>query len=146
MTPDRVVTLRADGLLLAVDVTRVQEVLEDGVLTPVPLADPALSGLLNLRGQVVEVIDVRRRLGRTPAAPGDAGTVYVTTVGTGAVGLRVDEVGEVVDVGEPVVEVPETVAAAIRAVAVGVVRVTDGLAVLLDVDRVVGAVPAGGGR
>ena len=65
-------TFRVGGLLVGVDVERVQEVLHDPELTPVPLAHESVVGLLNLRGQIVTAIDARRRLGLTAAAPRSA--------------------------------------------------------------------------
>ena len=49
-------------LLVGVDVDAVQEVTAGGEVTPVPLAPPVVSGLLNLRGQIVTAIDLRRSL------------------------------------------------------------------------------------
>ncbi|MEO8695785.1 MAG: chemotaxis protein CheW, partial [Acidimicrobiales bacterium] len=63
MSQRRFCTFYADGLLLGIAIERVEEVLRDQTITPVPLADPAIAGLINLRGQIVTAIDARRRLG-----------------------------------------------------------------------------------
>ena len=56
-------TFSVDGLFFGVEVYRVQEVIRYQEMTPVPLAPPVVKGLINLRGQIVLAIDVRRALG-----------------------------------------------------------------------------------
>ena len=63
-------TFSLDGLLFGIEVGRIQEVLSYQEMTPVPLAPPAVLGLINLRGQIVAAVDLRRRLGLRERAPG----------------------------------------------------------------------------
>lgn len=99
-------TLTAGNLLLGIQVDRVQEVLRDTAITPVPLAHPAIRGLINLRGQIVTAIDLRRRLG-LPEAPADASFMTVVLgVGDEALALVVDGVGDVVQVPADSFEAP----------------------------------------
>jgi hypothetical protein len=63
MTEHRFCSFTVGGLLFGIDVARVQEVLGTQPVTPVPLAQPSVVGLINLRGQVVTAVDARRRLG-----------------------------------------------------------------------------------
>ncbi|HSL16467.1 MAG TPA: chemotaxis protein CheW [Methylomirabilota bacterium] len=99
-------TLTAGNLLLGIQVDRVQEVLRDTAITPVPLAHPAIRGLINLRGQIVTAIDLRRRLG-LPEAPADASFMTVVLgVGAEALALVVDGVGDVVQVPADSFEAP----------------------------------------
>jgi purine-binding chemotaxis protein CheW len=65
----RCCTFLVDGRCFAVDADLVAEVLQATRLNMVPLAAPAIAGLLNLRGRIVPVIDLRVRLGFTPAPP-----------------------------------------------------------------------------
>jgi len=99
-------TLRIGELLLGIDVGKIQEVLRDVSLTPVPLAHPAIRGLINLRGQIVTAIDLRRRLGlegldETAGFP----TMVLDSVDE-PVALMVDSVGDVVDVDAESFEAP----------------------------------------
>ena len=84
--------LLADGLY-GLDVARVHEVLRPQPLTRVPLAPPAVAGLLNLRGQIVPAVDLRTLLGIAPlASPG--GLVVVRST-DGLTALVVDAIGDV---------------------------------------------------
>ncbi len=68
MTRRQFATFALDGQDYGIQVESVQEVLRHSVRTPVPLAPEAIGGLINLRGQVVTAVDLRRRLG-LPAFP-----------------------------------------------------------------------------
>jgi purine-binding chemotaxis protein CheW len=63
-------TFRVATLEFGVEVMKVQEVLRAQSMTVVPLAPDAISGLVNLRGQIVTAIDMRRRLGLADRDPG----------------------------------------------------------------------------
>ncbi|MCX8156380.1 MAG: chemotaxis protein CheW [Verrucomicrobiae bacterium] len=126
-------TFTVDRYLFGAPVTRVQEVVRNQAMTPVPLAAPEIRGLLNLRGQIVTAIDLRRRLG-LPERQADAAPVHVLlSDGDGAVSLMVDQVEDVQEVSPDILEEPpETVDAAIRALLRGVARRDDRLLLLLD--------------
>ncbi len=64
-------TFHVGSYLFGVEVALVQEVVRMQVFTPVPLSGPEVSGLINLRGEVLTAIDVRARLGLPPST-GDA--------------------------------------------------------------------------
>jgi purine-binding chemotaxis protein CheW len=131
-------TFRVGDLLLGVEVLRVQEVIRDQVLTPVPLAHRSVSGLINLRGQIVTAIDLRVRLGLAAAA-GDEPKLNVVVQQDGdAVALRVDEIGDVAEVGAESFEpTPETVRGTLRDLVVGVHKLEGRLLLVLDIDRVI---------
>ena len=63
-------TFFLDGMFFGVEVLKVQEVLRYQEMTQVPLAPPVVSGLINLRGQIVTAIDLRRRLNLRPERRG----------------------------------------------------------------------------
>src|SRR3954470_2572371 len=85
-------------LFFGVDVLRVQEVLRFQQMTRVPQAPEVIEGLINLRGQIVPAIDMRRRLGLPPRTGGQVPTNVVIRTDDGAVSLLVDEIGDVLDV------------------------------------------------
>src|SRR4051794_41716918 len=76
-TSGQLATFRLDGDLYGVEVEHVQEVRRSQNLTRVPLAPPAVAGLINLRGQVVTAIELRERLGRPPRPAGTDAVVIV---------------------------------------------------------------------
>lgn len=82
------------GHCFAVPSSEVAEVLHAGSITPVPLSTDAIAGLIHLRGQIVPVIDMRRRLGLGDALPSGGG-LLVVRLGDDLYALRVDEVLDV---------------------------------------------------
>ena len=131
-------TFHVGPLFLGVEVIKVQEVLRYLRLTRVPLASSVVRGLINLRGQIVTAIDLRRRLG-LPDRAGDAHpTNVVVRTDEGAVSLLVDDVHDVVDVSEDVFErPPETLRGPARELVLGAYKLPTGLLLHLHVDRVV---------
>ena len=121
----------------ALDVTRVQEVLRPLPVTPLPLAPPAVRGLLNLRGRIVPAVDLRAVLGLPPAAPGAApGGHLIVFDGDSPVSLIVDSIGDVRRaVGAALVPVPHTLDGPARDLVAGALPRPDGLLLALDLDR-----------
>jgi purine-binding chemotaxis protein CheW len=132
----RYCTFHVDGLLLGVDVELVQEVLGDAPQTRVPLADPCVLGLMNLRGQIVTAVDARRRLGLAPRATGEPSTNVVVRIAHESMSLVVDREGEVVDLdGRDIESLPENVSATIRNFVTGACNIDQSLLLLLDTPR-----------
>jgi purine-binding chemotaxis protein CheW len=131
-------TLTAGNLLLGIQVDRVQEVLRDTAITPVPLAHPAIRGLINLRGQIVTAIDLRRRLG-LPEAPADGSFMTVVLgVGDEALALVVDGVGDVVQVPADSFEAPpDTLRGDARRMIGGAHKLERRLLLVLNLDTVI---------
>jgi purine-binding chemotaxis protein CheW len=131
-------TFTVDGLLLGLPVARVEEVLRRQRLTRVPLASDAVGGLLNLRGQIVLAVDLRRRLGSADPAPVDEAMHVVVRAHEALHSLLVDGIGDVVDFGAQAPDrVPERVPPQLRDLATRVYRLPDRLVLMLDVDRLV---------
>ncbi|MGA7121282.1 MAG: chemotaxis protein CheW [Polyangiaceae bacterium] len=116
-----------------VDVTRVQEVIRYQEMTRVPLASPVISGLINLRGQIVTALDMRARLGLPERPAGRLPMNVVVRTDDGAVSLLVDEIGDVVEVAESNREsAPETLAPNARELIAAVCKLKDRLLLVLD--------------
>jgi purine-binding chemotaxis protein CheW len=126
------------GHYFGLEVLKVQEVIRQQEMTRVPLASPVVSGLINLRGQIVTAIDLRRRLGLPDRAADQAPINVVVQTDDGAVSLLVDEIGDVLEVGEDLFErPPETLAGVGREVIRGAYKLPDRLLLILDLDRTV---------
>ncbi|MGO9095620.1 MAG: chemotaxis protein CheW [Bryobacteraceae bacterium] len=125
-------------LFFGVDVLRVQEVLRFQQMTRVPLAPDVIEGLINLRGQIVTAIDMRRRLGLPPRAGGQTPMNMVVRTVDGAISLLVDEIGDVLDVDAATYErPPENLEPAARDLIRGVYKLKDRLLLVLDAERTV---------
>ncbi|HWQ95624.1 MAG TPA: chemotaxis protein CheW [Gammaproteobacteria bacterium] len=92
------VTFRLDNETYGVNVMQVQEVLRMTEIAPVPGAPGYVLGIINLRGNVVTVIDTRKRFGLEPREVDDATRIVITEIEQQVMGMLVDSVAEVVDV------------------------------------------------
>lgn len=90
------VTFRLDNETYGVNVMQVQEVLRYSEIAPVPGAPSYVLGIINLRGNVVTVIDTRQRFGLLSAEVGDNTRVVIIEVDKQVIGILVDSVAEVV--------------------------------------------------
>src|SRR6201996_1703925 len=99
-------TFYVADLFFAVDVLNVQEVLRFQQMTPVPQAPGVIEGLINLRGQIVTAIDMRRRLDLPPRDGDKSPMNIVVRTSDGAVSLLVDEIGDVLDMDAATYERP----------------------------------------
>jgi purine-binding chemotaxis protein CheW len=106
MSPAQLSTFSVDGYLFGAEVALVQEVIRYQPMTRVPLAPPALAGLINLRGTVIPAVDLRRRLGFPERAAGELPMDVVVRTRDGLVSLLVDRIGDVVEVDEETFEAP----------------------------------------
>jgi len=137
-TSGQFATFFVADLFFGVDVLRVQEVLRFQQMTRVPQAPEVIEGLINLRGQIVTAIDMRRRLG-LPARAGDQTPMnMVVRTEDGAVSLLVDEIGDVLDMDAANYErPPENLDPSAREIIRGVYKLKDRLLLVLDAERTV---------
>ena len=126
-------TFYLDGLLFGVELKSVQEVVRSLDMTQVPLAPAVVSGLINLRGQIVTAVDLRKRLELQPRAANATVMNVVVRSEDGAVSLQVDEIGDVVEVEDSTFEPPpETLRGTVRSIIIGVHKLNDRLMHVLD--------------
>jgi purine-binding chemotaxis protein CheW len=132
-------TFYLDNFFLGVEVLKVQEVIRYQTMTRVPLAQAVVRGLINLRGQIVTAIDLRRRL-EMPDRPADELPMNVVIrTEEGTVSFLVDEIGDVLEVQDDQFEPPpETVRGVSRELIRGVYKMKDRLLLILDTDQVIG--------
>src|SRR5437016_3740954 len=131
-------TFWLDRLYCGIAVKQVQEIMRSQQMTRVPLASRMVRGLINLRGQIVTAIDLRRRLGLADRPAAGNGINVVVRTEEGLLSLLVDEIGDVCQVEENAFErLPETVQGTARELLSGVYKFEDRLLLILDLDRVV---------
>jgi purine-binding chemotaxis protein CheW len=128
------------GHLYGVGVEHVQEVLRAPTLTRVPLAPPAVAGLINLRGQVVTAIERREQLGLPHRDEGSTAILIVVRLRGEVVSLIVDSIGDVVDVSTDDFEAPpDTLEGRARELILGAYKLSGQLLLAIDVHRAVSA-------
>ena len=136
MNSAQLCTFRVDDLFFGVDVQHIQEVIKYQELTPVPLANRTVRGLINLRGEIVTAIDLRRRLTLEPNADIEPMNVVVCQDDE-VVSFLVDEIGDVIEVYDKDFEkVPETINGKIKSLIDGVYKLEGRLLLVLDTDKV----------
>jgi purine-binding chemotaxis protein CheW len=121
-----------------VPVQQVQEVIRYQEMTRVPLVSHVIRGLINLRGQIVMAVDLRRRLGLEDRPESQLPINVVVRTEDGAVSFLVDEIGDVLEVAEEKFErPPETLNRQAREMVRGVYKLKDRLMLVLDTQRAV---------
>jgi purine-binding chemotaxis protein CheW len=130
-------TFYLDGLLFGIESQKIQEVIRSLELTSVPLAPPMVSGLMNLRGQIVAALDLRQRLQLPARAPDAVPMCVVARTTDGVVSLLVDDIGDVVEVEEKMFErSPETLPAGVRQLIRGVYKLERQLLHVMETEEV----------
>jgi len=121
-----------------VPVEQVQEVIRYQEMTLVPLVPQVIRGLINLRGQIVMAVDLRRRFGMEERPESQLPMNVVVRTDDGAVSLLVDEIGDVLEVEEESFESPpETLQGQARELVRGVYQLQQRLMLVLDTERAV---------
>jgi purine-binding chemotaxis protein CheW len=126
--------------VFALDIRTIQEIVQLGAMTPVPLMPECVRGVINLRGSVLPVLDIKARLGagQTVASKKTCIVIYHALVNGDPteLGLLVDAVSEVVDIEAQQIEMPPTFGAAVgREFIRGLAKVKQVFVILLETDR-----------
>jgi len=137
-------TFFVNDLFFGVEVLKVQEVIRYQGMTRVPLASATIQGLINLRGQIVTAIDLRRRLELPPRDAEQLPMNVVVRSDDGAVSLLVDEIGDVVEIQDDIYEhPPETLKGVARELVQGVYKLKERLLLILDTEKTVNLANSG---
>ena len=121
------------------DIARVFEIIRNQPITPVPRAPSFVKGVINLRGRIIPVVDLRGRFGMSDTEPTKETRIVVAESASTRVGLVVDSVSEVLllplDSVEPT---PEVAAGADAEYLRGIAKLGDRLVLLLELDGLFG--------
>lgn len=133
-------TFYVDRHLFGVEVVKIQEVFRYQEMTRVPLAPPVVRGLINLRGQIITAIDLRRRMEMAERPAGEFPMNVVVRTEDRVESLLVDEIGDVLVVPDQVYEdPPDTIRGILRELVRGVYKLDGQLLLVLDIEKTVGA-------
>lgn len=136
--PNQYATFYVGKLLFGIDVQRVQEITRAQEMTPVPLSSGVVRGLINLRGQIITAIDLRRRLGLEERPDGSPPMNVIVHAGSEVVSLLIDRVGDVIETdGARFEEKPDTLRGAIRDLIGGVFKLDRELMLVLDAEKAI---------
>jgi purine-binding chemotaxis protein CheW len=134
---EQLVTMTVDGQLFGIPILSVQDIVEPRQITPVPLASSAVAGVLNLRGRIVTVIDLRVCLGAEPTNLDERPMSVTVEHKHDLYTILVDGIGDVRslprrDLDRP----PQTLDPKMRRLCSGVFRLKEDLLAVLDVEKV----------
>jgi purine-binding chemotaxis protein CheW len=122
-----------------IEILRVQEIKGYSAITPIPNTPPHIKGVMNLRGTVVPVMDLRARFGMPAVELNRFTVVIVVSAGPGVVGVVVDAVSDVLNVAAgDIVPPPDLGGDVDTSQLTGMAKSSDHLISLLAIDRVVG--------
>ncbi len=132
----QLVTFSTGDEEFGVDILKVQEIILPMAITKVPKAPEFVEGVINLRGKVIPVIDLRRRFGLKSKAQDKYTRIIVIEINQMIVGFVVDSISEVLRIPANTVEPPPPVVAGLESEYIsGVGKLEDRLLILLDLDR-----------
>lgn len=137
-------TFHAGKIYFGISTDEVIELTKVVEITPVPLAPAAVSGLINLRGQIVTAINMRNRLGLEPAA--DASEVITVLIEKFGVlyGLLVDRVSDILELDPSNFEAPPSnVSQAAKELIIGVYKLPDNLLLIMDTAKLINGIASG---
>jgi purine-binding chemotaxis protein CheW len=126
------------GQRFAIDIMSVREIRGWSASTRLPQSPSHVLGMINLRGQVLPVVDFSSRLGMGQSEPNTASVVIVTEIGDRLVGLMVDAVCDILTLGEGMLQpAPDVGAPRVREFVRGVITTNGGIITLLSLDSVI---------
>jgi purine-binding chemotaxis protein CheW len=136
MVSQQFCTFLLDGTLFGVPVPQVQEVIRFQEMTRVLLAPAVVEGMINLRGQIVIAVDLRRKLQLQDRPEGELPMNVVVRTKTGAISLLVDEIGDVIETEDSSFEEPPaTLDGPLRSMILGVHKLEGRLLHILDIKQ-----------
>lgn len=136
----QLVTFEVGNEEFAIDILKVREINRLMELTRVPQSPPDVEGVINLRGRIIPVIDLRRRFGIGEAKRDDKTRIVVVEVNKRVLGFLVDCVHEVLRINSDIVDQAPTTACGLRSDYVaGVAKLSDRLIILLDIEKLLGS-------
>lgn len=139
MAEEQLVTFNLGAEEFGVDIMKVQEIIRIPPITRVPKAPAYVEGVINLRGNVIPVVDLRVRFGMPSIEETDSSRIVVLQVDQKEFGIRVDGVTEVVRLDSESIEPPPPVAVGMDSHFIrGVGKIDDRLLILLNLDRIMG--------
>jgi purine-binding chemotaxis protein CheW len=133
----QLVTFKLENEEFGVDILKVQEINRMLTITKIPNAPPFVEGVINLRGKIIPIVDLRKRLGFNGKAYDKSTRIIVVELDGLILGFIVDSVSEVLRVSESTVEPPPSIMGGIESDYIeGVGKLDNRLLILLELGKV----------
>lgn len=135
----QLVACAIEGEEYAVDVRSVQEIIRLQEITRVPHASPYISGVINLRGRVIPVMDIRKRFNLPSKKYGETTRIIIIDSNGALVGIIVDNVSEVIRLPGQAIELPPAGSSSINTeFFTGIGKLGHRLLILLNLEKILG--------
>jgi len=146
--PGKYLTFALGAEDFGLEILKVREIIGYMNITAVPQTPPHVRGVINLRGQVIPVVDLRAKFGMQTEKPNAQTCIIVVQTRRDQqqcnTGIVVDRVRDVLDIaGDEIEDAPGLGAAVDADVILGMAKVADSVKILLDIDRVLGGMDLG---
>jgi len=136
----QLVSFNIDEEEFGVDILKVQEIIRTVQITQVPNAPAFVKGVINLRGKVIPIVDLRMKLGKEKKKDDNNTRIIVVDLESKTIGFIVDSVSEVLRIPKNITEAPPEIVSGINSeyiTAVG--KLEDRLLILLDLEKILSA-------
>lgn len=134
---EKLVCFELVGEVFGVPISMVQEIIRVQEITEIPRAPEFVEGVINLRGKIIPVIDLRKRFGLGAGEHSKNTRIVVIKVGDIVVGMVVDAVSEVIRLNDEDIEPPSPIVASLDAEYIkGVGKIENKLIILLDTEKI----------
>lgn len=120
----------------AVPLLKVKEVIAMTEITPVPYTQPYYLGIMNLRGQVISVVDLRLKFKMKESARGPETAIIILDLEAACIGVVVDSVNRVLSVQTSQVSSPPDVDSATNDYVTGIIKIDEKLVLRIDISKV----------
>jgi purine-binding chemotaxis protein CheW len=135
----QLVGFRLDEEDYAIPITTIREIILMKPITRIPEVPPFIEGVINLRGAVIPIVNLRKRFGMPPRGTDDETRMIVVTVRDQTVGCVVDAVTQVMRItADQVQAAPVSVLAVARQFITGLARIDERLLIVLDIAKLFG--------
>jgi purine-binding chemotaxis protein CheW len=141
--PGKYLTFVLGGESYGIGILQVREIIRSTAITPVPQMPPHIQGVINLRGKIIPVLDLRAKFGLVAAAVNNRSCIVVVQVKTPGLaatltGLLVDAVDEVINLADKDIEATPDFGRRLDARSMlGLAKVGPTVRILLDLDRII---------
>ncbi|RJE48771.1 MULTISPECIES: chemotaxis protein CheW [unclassified Dehalobacter] len=139
MAEEQMVTFSLGSEEFGVDIMKVQEIIRIPPVTRVPKARSYIEGVINLRGNVIPIVNLRSRFGMPPGEETDLSRIVVLQIDNRVFGIMVDSVTEVLWLDSEAIEPPPPIALGMDSNYIrGVGKIGERLLILLKLDQLMG--------
>jgi purine-binding chemotaxis protein CheW len=130
------VGFRLDSEVYAIAITKIQEIIVMKPITRMPQVPSVIEGLINLRGSVIPIVNLRKLFSLPPKDFDDETRTIIVNVGERTIGYIVDEVTQVMRIaGEQIQPTPASVSNLAKQYIAGLARMDDQLLIILDIEK-----------